>query len=281
MPAPDLAPPPSFETPERPLYVHLHSKLVTPDELAGGVVVVIDNLRASVTITAALFNGAKEVVPTLTVEEALSFRARNASEGSRPDSPGIQPSLAFRALKEALLGGERGGVLIPGFDLDNSPRAYTRERVQSRTIIFTTANGTAAIMQSRLAAQVLVGSFANLTAICDHIAHEPRPVHLLCCGTRDEISLDDILPAGAMVERLTASGRGLVSDDSGRLALLLWNAARSMPDGLAGVMMNSRGGRNLERIGLGADVEFCSAIDSMPVIPARIAGAIPATIRLI
>jgi 2-phosphosulfolactate phosphatase len=132
-------------------------------------------------------------------------------------------------------------------------------------VIFTTANGTAALLQSRLAARVLVGSFVNLGAIVAAVADDPRPVHLLCCGTRDEVGLDDILPAGALVQRLIERGRGLVSDDSGRLALLAWRAANAR--GLLGVMADSRGGRGLARLGLDADMDTCTAVDSMPIVP--------------
>lgn len=241
MPAPDLTPLPTT-TVDRPLHVHLHANHVTPESLTGGVVVVIDNLRASVTITAALHRGATEVVPTLTVEEAL--RAR--SEG-------------------AVLGGERGGVLIPGFDLDNSPRSYTRDRVRGRRVLFTTANGTAALVQSRLAARVLVGSFVNLSAVCAAVADDHRPVHLLCCGTREDVGLDDILPAGAMAERLLASGRAFVSDDAGRVALWAWRGVGAR--GLAAAMLESRGGRGLAKLGLSEDLSVCVDVDSMPIVP--------------
>lgn len=259
MPAPDVVAVEALPV-ARPLYVHLHAKLVTPEQLAGGVVVVIDNLRASVTMTAALYNGAERVIPTLTVEDALAIRARSASEG----------------LPSPLLGGERGGVLIPGFDLDNSPRAYTREKVAGRTVVFTTVNGTAALLQARLAARVLVGSFVNLTAVCDAAAGDERPVHLLCCGTREDLGNDDILPAGAMVEKLVAAGRGLASDDSARLAAYAWKGARGE---LAGAMADSRGGRGLARVGLTADLPACAAVDSMPIVPEFDAGAGAISVR--
>lgn len=248
MPAPDLPPPPKHDARERPLYVHLHTKLVTPERLVGGVVIVIDALRASVTIVAALHAGAPFVVPTLTVEDAHA---------------------AARALAPArvLLGGERGGVLIPGFDLDNSPHSYTRERLAGRPVVFTTTNGTAALLQARAASLILVGSFANLSAVCDAVALDPRPVHILCCGTRDEISMDDCLPAGAMARRLTAAGRRLVSDDSGRMCLLAYLGTMASPTGLVEAMRASRGGRNLANIGLGSDVDFCARFDTLPVLP--------------
>lgn len=241
MPAPDLTPLAALAI-DRPLHVHLHADFVAPEALAGGVVVVIDNLRASVTMTAALFNGATGVIPTLTVEAAIA---------ARPEHPGC------------LLGGERGGVLIPGFDLDNSPRAYTRDAVAGRPVVFTTANGTAAIIKSRLAARILIGSFVNLTAVCQAVANDPRPVHLLCCGTREDVGLDDILPAGAMVDLLTSAGRAHVTNDSGRVALLAWRGVSDLAD----AMRQSRGGRGLANLGLADDLAVCTAIDSMPVVP--------------
>lgn len=243
MPAPDLTPLAAAKI-DRPLHVHLHADFVTSDALAGGVVIVIDNLRASVTMTAALFSGASSILPTLTVEEAMQARSSH---------PGC------------VLGGERGGVLIPGFDLDNSPRSYTRDAVAGRAVIFTTANGTAAIIKSRLAARVLIGSFVNLSAICQAVARDPRPVHLLCCGTREDVGLDDILPAGAMVDMLVQAGRAHVTNDSGRVAFLAWRGVGK--GGLPEAMRESRGGRGLAKLGLADDLAVCTAIDSMPVVP--------------
>ena len=115
------------------------------------------------------------------------------------------------------------------------------------------------------AAEILVGSFANVAAICKHVANDPRPVHILCAGTRDEISLDDILPAGAMVEQLQSAGRKLISDDSGRLAHAAYQHAKST--GLREAMRATRGGRPLVTMGLGTDVDFCSTPDTLPIVP--------------
>lgn len=90
MPAPDLPPPPTFRVNQRPLHVHLHAKLADPAVLAGAVVIVIDALRASVTITVALANGAACVVPVLTVEEALAAKARMSGSGV-PGGSGSPP----------------------------------------------------------------------------------------------------------------------------------------------------------------------------------------------
>lgn len=258
MSAPDLPPPPPHPPGPRPLHVHLHASDVAPAALAGGVVVVIDAIRASVTIAAALGAGARAVVPVLTVADAGQAADRMRALGHK-----------------VVCGGERGGLRVPGFELDNSPSNYTPEKVAGRTVVFTTTNGTAALLHARGAERVLVGSFANLIAVCGEVQADPRPAHLLCCGTRDEVGLDDVLPAGAMAERLVAAGRSLQGDDSARLAMLAWRGGK---DDLEGAMKASRGGRNLIAQGLGADVSTCARIDWLSVVPEydRAAGEIRA-----
>jgi hypothetical protein len=116
-----------------------------PQELAGKAVVVIDVLRATTTIIHALAAGAAEVTVCQEVDEALRLAA------SRP--------------QRAVLGGERGGLPIAGFDLGNSPTAYSRERVAGREVIFTTTNGTRAMARCSAARRILIGAFVNFSAM--------------------------------------------------------------------------------------------------------------------
>jgi 2-phosphosulfolactate phosphatase len=226
---------------------------VTPDELAGRIVIIIDTLRASTVICTALANGAAEIRPTLTVEEARSAAAELRTQGR--DREG-----------RVVLGGERGGVRIEGFDLDNSPAAYSRQAIGGATLVFTTTNGTAALLHASRAARVLVGCFANLSAVCDAVAEDQRPVHILCAGTHGEVSMDDCLAAGAMVERLSGAGRVLTSDDSALMCLHAWKSCGAGQN-LSAALATTRGGRPLVEMGFGADIERCAAIDSAPVVP--------------
>ncbi len=250
MPAPDLPPPPPAPQGPRPLFVHLHVRLLDPAVVAGAIVIVIDQIRASVTMTAALHARAPFIEPVLTVEDAFTRAAALRTAGI-----------------PALIGGERAGIAVEGFDLDNSPRNYTQDRIAGRPLVFTTSNGTASLLHVRRAHRILVGSLSNLSAIVSAVATDPRPVHILCAGTRDEISLDDCLPAGAMVQRLIAEGRTLGSDDSGRMCLALWRDTLASRGGIASALRESRGGRNLSRIGLDADIDFCALVDHLPVLP--------------
>jgi len=233
------------------LAVHLVPALVASPALAGSVVIMIDALRASVTISAALASGAQAVFPVLTVEDALSSAKRMQDAGAARD--------------QIVLGGERGGVLIPGFDLDNSPLAYTAERVRGKSVVFTTANGTSTLIHAHGASVILIGALTNLSSVCRAVESDPRDVHIICSGTRGEISLDDCLAAGAIVERLLDAGRELGSDDSGLVCLRLWHEAKRT--GVLSAMRASRGGRNLVRLGFDADVELCSTVDAVDVLP--------------
>src|SRR5438067_1607265 len=93
----------------RDVFVHLVPQLVEPGRLQGGIAVVIDVLRATTTIVHALAAGCLCVRPCVEIADAHALAA-TLPAGS------------------VLLGGERGGRPIPGFDLGNSPAEYTAAR---------------------------------------------------------------------------------------------------------------------------------------------------------
>jgi 2-phosphosulfolactate phosphatase len=153
--------------------------------------VVFDVLRATSTIVTALQNGAKAVIPVAEIYEALAFHKKQ---------PGV------------LLGGERDGVKIRAgqtggvdFDLGNSPREYTPEKVRGKTIVSTTTNGTRALRACAGAKTVLAASFLNLTATAQFIRQlQPVELLLVCAGTRENMADEDVLAAGALCEILDA-----------------------------------------------------------------------------
>ncbi len=137
-------------------FVHLLPRHVEESVLADSVAVVVDVLRATTTMSHALANGARDVWPCLEVDDALAIAAALPSE-------------------TRLLGGERGGARIDGFDFGNSPGDYTPERVAGRTVVFTTTNGTRALLHCRSAARVALGAFVNLQRALPRVGADCRP----------------------------------------------------------------------------------------------------------
>ncbi len=231
--------------------------LLDAESLVGCRAVVVDVLRATTTVVQALSAGARAVVPCLTIEDAR----RRAAEFP----PG-----------EVLLGGERGGLRIKGFDLGNSPAEYTVAGVGGKTIVLTTTNGTKALARSELAAEVLLGAFVNLSALCSYLSRvdsRRRPdVVIVCAGTEGHVTRDDVLLAGAIAERLAAEASWEL-DDTAAIARDAWHAVAAgrtdeeLVAQLSTALLASRGGRNLHRIGMRDDIELAARIDCHSIVP--------------
>jgi 2-phosphosulfolactate phosphatase len=231
------------------LHVHLLPALFEPAELRGGVAVVLDILRASTTIIHALAAGADCVIPTEEIDEALA----------------VKTTLPAGA---CLLGGERAGLLIPGFDLDNNPFAYA-DNVRGKMIVFTTTNGTRALKRADQADRVLIGGFVNLAAVVDVLRKEQRPIHLVCAGTMGQVTQEDALCAGAIVDGLLAAWNLRAEDlpdDQAQLALHRYLATET-ESGLLRAMRNSYGGRNCRRLGFDDQIARVATVDLFRVVP--------------
>jgi 2-phosphosulfolactate phosphatase len=229
---------------------------VDPPELADSVVVVIDLLRASTTICQALASGAREVVPFLEVEET-SAAAAKFDRG------------------EVVLGGERSGGKIEGFDLGNSPSEYTPQTVGGRRLFITTTNGTRALFHARFARRVLVGAFVNLSAVAESVKNEAQ-VAILCAGTGGEVTREDILAAGALVHRIaqlrkTSANRNAAAGCAQRewedVVAAAVASGRTIPEQAALELRETTGGRNLLGIGLDRDLVDCSQVDRLNIVP--------------
>jgi 2-phosphosulfolactate phosphatase len=232
--------------------VHLLPELAQPQFLAGHTVVVVDVLRATTTVAAALSAGASEVIPCLEVAEARNLASKRQAQGRG----GV------------LLGGERDGVLIPGFDLGNSPAEYTAARVGGRTVFFTTTNGTRALVRCVGACRIVFGSFVNLSAIARAVRHDEH-LDIVCAGTEGEVSWEDTLLAGALVDCLYSQSAPQIND-AAIIARTAWQRL-GVPNGadgaLAASMRSGRGGQNLLKTGQAADLDLAAQIDRFAVVP--------------
>jgi len=209
----------------------------TPAEpVAGPVGIVVDVLRATSTIVQALESGYGRVLCCQEVEEALGLR----------DARG-----------EGVLGGERLAVLIPGFDLGNSPSEYVEPR--GETAILTTTNGTRTIVAAAAQCErVFVASLLNLGAVVAAVAELAEDATVVCAGVKGAFALDDAYCAGRIVSLLDCE-----RTDSAEAAARLTRTFASAEKALGA----SRSAANLRANGLDADVAWCARESICAVVP--------------
>ncbi|WP_165250535.1 2-phosphosulfolactate phosphatase [Paludisphaera soli] len=234
--------------------VHLLPSTIPPGALRGGVAVVIDVLRASTTIVHALTHGCAAVIPCGEIDEARTIAAR-LPRGT------------------ALLGGERRGERIAGFDLGNSPGDYTTDACRGKTLVMTTTNGTRALLACLEAETVLIGAFVNFAPTVQRLIHEERPIHLVCAGTDGAISYEDALLAGAFAGRFVDLEHELGNDEA-EIARGMWEHVQEIVRSyealgdrpgeqppLVRYLRRGKGGRRVVELGLGDDVELAATLN--------------------
>ncbi|MGV3706902.1 MAG: 2-phosphosulfolactate phosphatase [Arcticibacter sp.] len=208
-------------------------------DIENSIVVVIDIFRATSSICYGIENGASAIIPVSHVEECAAYNGSGC-----------------------LLAAERDGRVVEGFDFGNSPFSYVAEKVQGKTIVLTTTNGTHAIQLSRSAKQILIGSFFNLTALADYLIGRKENVLLVCAGWKNKFNLEDTIFAGAMVNKL--KGQNYIPDDSSIAAEDLYLLAK---DDLGGYLKKTSHSERLKKLGIEEDIAFCLNVDVTTAIP--------------
>ncbi len=220
-------------------------------------VIILDVLRATTTMTIALANGAKEIIPTESIATAV-----RVAKGS----------------KNSVLCGERNGKVIDGFTLGNSPFEYSSETIKDKALIFNTTNGTQAIMKSKFAKNCLLASFINISAIVDYVNSLDEDFTIICSGKLNDFCLEDAVCAGMLLSKLSA-GRSMEFKDSEIAAMNLCNDLAMLlnvpsQEKILRMFNISEHGRYLISLGFEKDLEVCSKIDSYPFIPMFMNGVI-------
>jgi 2-phosphosulfolactate phosphatase len=217
-----------------------------PSTLSRRAIVVIDVLRATSVIVHAISQGALEIIPVATVEEAFQM-ARNFPQGT------------------TLLGGERGSKKIAGFDLGNSPREYVAEKVKGKRVILTTTNGTKAFHSVSSGKEIMAGSFFNIRATARWCLDLDRDMLLFPSGDGGRFSLEDTVCGGMLIDRIIKIGGESVSlTDAAHSAHILY---RRFETNLIEVFYVSSHGRDLVAKGFEADLAFCAQIDITDIVP--------------
>lgn len=228
---------------EKPvLEVCLSPALLHLYDTRGAIVVIIDIFRATSTITAALHNGAKCVIPVASVEDCIAIG--NATPNS-------------------LTAGERDGKVADGLQYGNSPLEYPREFVQDKTLVLTTTNGTRLLHMVEGASEIVIGSFLNLTALCEYLLAQNKNVLLGCASWKDKFNLEDTLFSGAVISRIGHAFE--INCDAARGARHLHSASGGA--NYLEFLKDSSHFNRLSKFGLLRDLEYCTTPDLHPVVP--------------
>jgi 2-phosphosulfolactate phosphatase len=205
------------------------------------IVVIIDIFRATSSICYGIENGTVAIIPVSEVEECAAYRESGL---------------------DYLLAAERDGKVVEGFDFGNSPFSYTLEKVGGKTVVLTTTNGTHALHLSRLAKKIVIGSFLNLTALCNWLKSQDENVLLVCAGWKNNFNLEDTLFAGAVIEQLKEFDFKL--DDAAIAANDLYQIGKH---DINQYLKKTSHSERLKKLGIEKDIEFCLQVDLTTAIP--------------
>ncbi len=227
---------PTLHTSLSPALLHLY-------DLSNSVVVIIDVFRATSTIAAALYNGAKSVIPVDSVPRAIEI-SKNIG---------------------GIAAGERDGIIAEGLQHGNSPLEYSREFIENKTLVLTTTNGTRLLHMAldNKADTIISGSFPNLSSVCDFLSVEKKNVVLGCAGWKDRFNLEDTLFAGAVIHYLKK--QFTIHCDSSLMAETIY--AKNKNNLLDFVPKLTHYHRLVERFGLIEDIKFCLTENIANVLP--------------
>jgi 2-phosphosulfolactate phosphatase len=215
--------------------------LYNPAEYGDSIVVIIDILRASSAICTAFANGASEIIPVAEVSEAKLYKS-----------------------KGYLVAAERDGYVLDFADFGNSPFNFTREKVEGRTIVYSTTNGTGIINLASSAYMTVIGSFLNIGALTRWLLNQERDVLLFCAGWKNRFNIEDTLCAGAIAEKILSSSLYSTICDSTIAAIDLWSLAKNdLPGYIEKVAQRTR----LRDKGLDDCIDFCITADFTEKIP--------------
>lgn len=205
------------------------------------IVVVIDVLRATSAICSAFNNGVQAVIPVASIEEAKAYQQ-----------------------KGYLVGAERQGEIVEGFDFGNSPYSYMKEELKGQEVVLSTTNGTKAIDTAKDADILVIGALTNLSTLVEWLKNQKKDIVCLCSGWKDKFNLEDTICGGAIVDELTNTGLFTSDEDSTVAAKYMYRSAK---DNYFGFLKSSSHRRRLKKLNLNKDILYCLTPNQTPVIP--------------
>ena len=228
---------PALHTCLSPALLHLY-------DISNSIVVIIDILRATSTITAALKNGAKAIIPVDSVAECIRIGKQIAS----------------------ITAGERDGQIAEGLQYGNSPFEYPESFITGKTLVLTTTNGTKLLHMAldKGAKEIIIGSFSNLDTVCNYLEKKNKPVLLACAAWKDRVNIEDTLFAGAVVQKI--KDQFSINCDASQMAESIYECAEN---DLFEFMKKKEAShyKRLSSFGLEKDIKFCLTPNTANVLP--------------
>jgi phosphosulfolactate synthase (CoM biosynthesis protein A)/phosphosulfolactate phosphohydrolase-like enzyme len=197
----------------------------------GDVVVVVDAIRASATITRCIDLGAREVIPVVSATE----------------------------LRGEVTIGERGGAKLPSANFDNSPLSLTRNAIEGKSVVISTTNGTECIRAAYGEnSVVLIGTTNNCSAVAkaavELATQRGSGISLVAAGRNNLPAIED---RAAVTEIMQAIG-----NVTARGTLEPYYSENLERD-----FLESESGANLVQLGQAEDIIYCSRKDVAAVVP--------------
>lgn len=231
------------------LYTSLSPALLHLYDLNNSVVVIIDILRATSTITTALFNGAKSVIPVDSISKCMEIGRQI----------------------HGVTAGERDGKIAEGLEYGNSPFEYPKEFIEGKTLVLTTTNGTRLLHMAldKGAKEIVIGAFSNLSSVCDHLIEMKKDVMLACAAWKDRVNMEDTLFAGAVINRVKQHFQ--INCDSSHLAEKIYEKGKK--DLFEFMKKNDASHyHRLMGFGLEKDIRYCLTENVANVLPLYLDG---------
>lgn len=226
------------------LYTCLSPALLHLYDISDSVVVIIDILRATSTITTALKNGAKAIIPVDSVPECIRIGKQIG----------------------AITAGERDGQVAAGLQYGNSPFEYPEEFIAGQTLVLTTTNGTRLLHMAldKGAKEIIIGAFSNLDTVCNYLIKTNKPVLLACAAWKDRVNIEDTLFAGAVIKKI--KNNFVINCDASQIAETIFTDAEI---DLYDFMKNKEAShyKRLTSFGLEKDIQFCLTANTANILP--------------
>lgn len=230
-----------FDMCKRKLQTCFSPAMYDSEDHAGSIVVIIDIFRATSAICTAFENGASSIIPVADIMDAKAYKSRGY-----------------------LVAAERDGYVLDFADFGNSPFNFTREKVEGKTIVYSTTNGTGIINKASSAGTIVIGSFLNISALTGWIEGQEKNVVLFCAGWKNRFNLEDTVFSGAIAERLMDNPLYSTICDSTLAAIDLWKLAKN---DLPGYIGKAAQRTRLRDKGLDECINFCLTSDFTEKIP--------------